>query len=333
MYVALDCTVIFLLYSAAMRLYNSSTPLYVQCVFWPVYWITQGSFAFGVWVLGHECGHYAFCGSKLVCDAIGFVLHTAVLVPYFSFRISHSKHHRNTNRMDGDEGYVPSTRSLLTLEEDLEFPSAFRRFCHLVKYLMIGWPAYLFFHARGQPYPHINNHPNHFNPRAPIFSEKDFAAVVLSDVALLVWIGFLYYLSAYVYSYTWLVFLYGVPYLVHNAWLVTVTYLQHTDAKVPHYDDDGWTWIKGALCTVDRDYGVLNYVFHHLPDTHVAHHLFPYLPHYHAVEATEALRPLLGKYYAHDDTPVWRALWNTDSFCRFVENEGSIRWYKHSPEQ
>ena len=333
MYVAFDFAVVFLLYSAAMWLYNSSSPVYVQCVLWPVYWITQSCFAFGVWILAHECGHYAFCESKLVCDVIGLLLHTSLLVPYHSWRITHSKHHSNTNRMDGDEAFVPNTRSLRTLEKNLEFPSALRRFCHLVNYLVFGWPAYLFVHSRGRVYSQYSMHPNHFNPRAPIFCKKDFAAVVLSDVALLVWIGFLYYMSAYVYSYTWLLFLYGVPYLGTNAWLVTVTYLQHTDVKVPHYDDDEWTWMKGALCTVDRDYGVLNHVFHHLPDTHVAHHLFPYLPHYHAVEATESLKPILGKYYAHDETPVWRALWITDSFCRFVEDEGSIRWYKHSPEQ
>ena len=335
MYLALDLSVISSLYCAAMWLYNSAASLYVQCVLWPAYWYAQGAFAFGLWTLGHECGHYAFCDSKKISNAVGLVIHTMLLIPYYSFQITHRKHHGNTNRMDGDEGYVPSTRSLLTYQNDLAFPNTLRRLLHVVKYLLFGWPGYALVHARGRRYPPSSfmPKPNHFNPYAPFFSRRDFWWVVVSDVALLAWMGLLYFLSTRVYSWSWVLCLYVVPMLVHNAWFVIVTYLQHTDIRVPHYSDEDWTWIKGALCTVDRDYGLLNYVFHHLPDTHVAHHLFPYMPHYHAVEATEAFKKVLGKYYQYDDTPVWRALWKTDSYCRFVEDHGSTLWYKHLPEQ
>ena len=30
------------------------------------------------------------------------------------------------------------------------------------------------------------------------------------------------------------------------------TYLQHSDPSVPHYRTGEWTWVRGALCTVDR---------------------------------------------------------------------------------
>lgn len=36
-----------------------------------------------------------------------------------------------------------------------------------------------------------------------------------------------------------------------------------------------------------RSYGFLDPVLHHIGDTHVAHHLFSYMPHYHAQEATQ----------------------------------------------
>jgi omega-6 fatty acid desaturase / acyl-lipid omega-6 desaturase (Delta-12 desaturase) len=67
---------------------------------------------------------------------------------------------------------------------------------------------------------------------------------------------------------------YVVPLLVVNAWLVLITYMQHTHPGLPHYDSGEWDWLRGALATVDRDSGVLNRVFHHITDTHVAHHLF-----------------------------------------------------------
>lgn len=95
-----------------------------------------------------------------------------------------------------------------------------------------------------------------------------------------------------------LAFYYGVPYLIVNHWLVCITFLQHTDLVVPRYRDNAWTWLRGALGTVDRDYGMLNHVHHHIADTHVVHHLFSMIPHYHAVEATRALKQsgLLGMW-------------------------------------
>ena len=33
-------------------------------------------------------------------------------------------------------------------------------------------------------------------------------------------------------------------------------------------------WLRGALSTVDRSFGIFNYFHHHIADTHVAHHLF-----------------------------------------------------------
>jgi fatty acid desaturase len=58
---------------------------------------------------------------------------------------------------------------------------------------------------------------------------------------------------------------------------------QHTHPALPHFVDGEWEWLRGALATVDRSYGrVLDIVFHHIADTHVAHHLFPQMPHYHA---------------------------------------------------
>ena len=34
--------------------------------------------------------------------------------------------------------------------------------------------------------------------------------------------------------------------------LVTITFLQHTHPNLPHYEDEEWDWIRGALATVDR---------------------------------------------------------------------------------
>lgn len=71
--------------------------------------------------------------------------------------------------------------------------------------------------------------------------------------------------------------------------------------------------------TVDRDYGILNKVFHNITDTHVIHHLFPSMPHYNAMEATRAVKEVLGEYYHFDGTPILKAAWREFRECIYVE--------------
>ena len=52
---------------------------------WVAYGIVTGTLATGCWVLAHECGHFAFSANKLLNDIVGYILHTALLVPYFSW--------------------------------------------------------------------------------------------------------------------------------------------------------------------------------------------------------------------------------------------------------
>lgn len=127
---------------------------------------------------------------------------------------------------------------------------------------------------------------------------------------------------------------YVIPYLVTNAWMIIITFLQHCHPALPNYNDKEvsyheiltdprgsqcafqqndmrrsagnaicsaaaqpimlsahvgpacvlqWDWLRGALSTVDRSCGpLLDMAFHHVTETHVCHHLFPSIPHYHA---------------------------------------------------
>ena len=52
---------------------------------WVAYGIVTGTLATGCWVLAHECGHFAFSANKLLNDIVGYIFHTALLVPYFSW--------------------------------------------------------------------------------------------------------------------------------------------------------------------------------------------------------------------------------------------------------
>lgn len=293
--------------------------------YWVGYAVVQGCLFTGIWVLAHECGHRAFCPSDRVSDLVGWVLHSVLLVPYHAWRISHGKHHRFTNHLQLDEVFVPNQyEAPKTRWERLMTGTVVGRLILLGAMLLVGWPLYLLINASGRPYP---KWANHWLPSSPVFHSRERNLILLSDLGIAMTVAGLAF-WAYQTSITNVLLLYGLPYLVTNAWLVLITYLQHTDVDVPHYDHEDWTWLKGALCTVDRDFGVLNHVFHRITDTHVCHHLFPRIPHYHAAEATVHLRRVLGDLYRYDPTPFPVAMWRSVRECVFVTKHpsGEYHW-------
>nr|GFA12004.1 omega-6 fatty acid desaturase [Tanacetum cinerariifolium] len=317
-YLIADLTAVSIFYYLATT-YIPQLPHPLPYLAWPVYWFVQGCVFMGLWLIAHECGHHAFCDQVWLEDTIGFILHSCLMTPYFSWKISHRRHHANTGSLEHDEVYVPKTKSKLD-------PSAFyldnpvgRTLTLLVK-LTLGWYIYLTINAAGRPY---DKFASHYDPRSPIFSDNERVLILMSDIGLLSF-SYLLYKVAMIQGFAWVFCVYGG----------TITYLHHTHASLPHYDDSEWNWMKGAFSTVDRDYGILNKVFHNITDTHVLHHLFSYIPHYHAMEATKAIRPVLGEFYQSDSTPYFVALWRESKNCLFIEPDESdeknkgIYWYR-----
>lgn len=259
---------------------------------------------------------------------MGLVCHSALLVPYHSWRITHAAHHKNTNSMEDDEVFVPPTASEVGaadvpgMTSDTPLVNLFGMF----NMLLLGWPLYLTLNVAG-PAKYRGKPNSHLNPHAVLFRPSQAGAIALSDAGLFVMLALLAYA---VFEFGWgnVAFYYFIPYLIVNAHLVLITYLQHTHEHVPHYRKEEFTWLRGALCTVDRSFGpVIDAMFHHIADTHVAHHLFHQMPHYHAQEATEALRKFLGPYYLRDDTPIPQALYQSWSKCKYVDDTGAVlKW-------
>ncbi|KAI9497792.1 delta-12 fatty acid desaturase [Zychaea mexicana] len=306
-----------------------------RVVLWPLYWIAQGVVGTGVWVIGHECGHQAFSPSKAINNGVGMVLHSALLVPYHSWRISHSRHHKATGHMSKDQVFLPSTRSAVglparDLDPEGDGPhSAFDESPIAALWGMFlmfgfGWPLYLLTNIAGQKYP---GWASHFNPYCAIFEENQFWDVMQSTAGVSVTIAILTYLGQ-TFGPLAVIKFYVIPYFGVNFWLVLITYLQHTHPDLPHYRENVWNFQRGAALTVDRSFGILDYFHHHISDSHVAHHFFSTMPHYHAVEATHYIKKALGKHYQSDMTPIADALWQSWKQCRFVEDEGDVVFFK-----
>jgi omega-6 fatty acid desaturase (delta-12 desaturase) len=288
--------------------------------------------ATGLWVIAHECGHGGFSDYKLVNDTVGLISHSALLVPYFSWKFSHRNHHSNTGSTDHDEVFVPFKKSSFSPNEMVKETPLYS-LLKIVLMLTVGWiPGYLFLNSTG-PTKYEGKSKSHFNPNSSLFKQQEYWQIVISDigfglaVAAMAWFIYTFGFKTYACFYL-------IPYLIVNYHLVLITYLQHTDVFMPHFDESEWNWLRGALCTVDRSFGpVLDHFFHHISDTHVAHHLFSNMPFYHAQEATQALEKFLGKYYLKDETPIWTALWRSFRYCKYIEDDEPIAFYKEEWKQ
>jgi omega-6 fatty acid desaturase / acyl-lipid omega-6 desaturase (Delta-12 desaturase) len=211
----------------------------VRAGLWAVYTLVQGLFGTGLWVLAHECGHQSFSPSKTLNDTVGFICHSALLVPYFSWKISHGKHHKATGNLERDMVFVPSTREKYAsfygkllhevheITEETPIATAFR----LVYQQLGGWPAYLLtnvtahnFHerqseGRGKGKKNgFGNGVNHFSPSSPLYEAKDAKLIVLSDVGLLMAASVLFWVGKN-YGMANLFVWYILPYLWVNHWL------------------------------------------------------------------------------------------------------------------
>ena len=218
----------------------------VRAGLWALYTFVQGLFGTGLWVLAHECGHQSFSPSKQLNDTVGWFCHSLLLVPYFSWKISHGKHHKATGHMERDMVFVPVTREewssrkgeimheLHELTEDAPITTLLQ----LISQQIGGWPMYLLTNVTGH-----NNHlhqregrglkigqdgsakkngwfdgVNHFDPRSPLYEAKDAKLIALSDLGIGL-VGIALYEIAQNFGWNNLLVWYILPYLWVNHWL------------------------------------------------------------------------------------------------------------------
>ncbi|XP_024992269.1 omega-6 fatty acid desaturase, endoplasmic reticulum-like [Cynara cardunculus var. scolymus] len=325
-YLLRDMIVCYTFYHLASN-YIPLLPKPITYIAWPVYWFCQGCSFMGLHNLAHDMGHNSFSEYSWLDDVLGFVIHSSFLTPYFSFKYSHRSHHAHTNSIEYDEVWIPKRKTDTLYSEILNNPLG-NLFMSLV-ILLISYPMYFAFNLNGRKY---DGFASHYYPQSPLFNDTERKQIWVSDAGILLVLYALYQVATTAGA-QWLFCIYGAPLLVMNGHFMFLTFLQHNHLGLAHYDSTEWDWIRGALSTVDRDYGILNKVFHDVTCAHVVHHLIPTIPHYHTVEVTKAIKPILGDYYKHDDTPVLKAFWREIKECIYVEpDEGAQRtgvyWFR-----
>lgn len=303
---------------------------------WALYTVFQGLFGTGIWVLAHECGHQAFSDYGWVNDLVGWVLHSYLLVPYFSWKYSHGKHHKATGHLTRDTVFVPPTveqykkKRFVEKLDDLTEDAPIATLFNLITQQAGGWWAYLTTNVTGQPHEDVPKWKhNHFVPTSPIFDKKDYWFIVLSDIGILIQ-SFVLYNWYQKFGAFHFAINYFIPYMFVNHWLVFITFLQHTAPDMPHYDAHEWNFARGAAATIDRELPIVGpYIFHDIIETHVLHHYVSRIPFYNAREASEAIKKVMGKHYKHTNENMFVSLWKSARSCQFVEGDNGLRMYRN----
>ncbi|RXW15580.1 hypothetical protein EST38_g10275 [Candolleomyces aberdarensis] len=272
--------------------------------------------------------------SKTLNNIVGYLLHSYLLLPYFSWRATHHLHHKAAGSMERDENYVPYTRSTYNLPAEgkatpVDYTEAFEEtpiYTLFRIFIMqaFGWWIYLTRNTMGSPSYPLGT--NHFNPCSPLFKKEQRLSIILSNVGIGMMALVLYHAGGEFFLWYYL-----PPFLLVNHWIVMITYLHHSDPTLPHYRKGQWTFLRGVAATVDRPllgwFG--RFFFHNISHDHVAHHFFLRAPFYNGPEITERIKTVLKDDYNYDSTPSFYALYRSFTECQFVEEEGDIVFYKN----
>ncbi|KAJ7681020.1 fatty acid conjugase [Mycena polygramma] len=339
-----DVATVYILYALCLRIDGLSeslktrfdlTPPAAFALYWSlwaVYWVAQSIAMAGCWCLGHEAGHQNVSPYGVVNDTIGYFLHTCLLTPYFAWKATHHTHHKTVGSIERDENYVPRTRTQLGITTSEQLHEMFEEtplytLGRLLVMQLLGFQAYLLFNTLGCPSDPPGT--NHFQPSSVLFKENEYNKIVGSNVGLMV-VATLLTQYGMNFGFAALLKHYIIPYLFCHHWIVMLTFLHHSDPTIPHYRAGQWTFLRGALATVDRP--LLGFIgriyFHNVSHDHIGHHLFTSIPYYNQPTLTEKLKPILGEHYNYDSTNTFYALYRSFTQCLWIDDDGDIVMYR-----
>lgn len=230
LYLARDILYCATLIYAALHIHLIPS-LHLRIVAWATYGFFQGCVGTGLWILAHECGHGAFSKYQTLNNFIGWATHSFLMVPYFSWQITHARHHRYTGHMEKDTVFVPWTDKDLASKKNLKIEqlkhlaeeTPIVSFVQLIGHQLMGWQLYLFLNVTAG----LKSGPegrgkmefaSHYNPSSALFAPSQWILIAYSDIGLLTMASIVYYTGTIIGAGN-VFLLYVVPYLWVHHWL------------------------------------------------------------------------------------------------------------------
>ncbi|TMW64413.1 hypothetical protein Poli38472_013035 [Pythium oligandrum] len=262
-------------------------PALLEAVVCLLYVFCQGVNFWGLFTIGHDCGHGAFSRYHSLNFVVGIATHSFILVPYEAWKFSHRLHHKNTGNIDREEVFYPQRKSEHSVVSRLMI-------------VLLGG-AWFIYESMGYP-PRTEAHTE---LRDTMF-RRHIISGTISIVAHLSCILGVLSLSAIV-GWRVMGLYYWAPLFVFGSMLVVTMFLNHNDEETPWYADSEWTYVKGNLSIIDRDYGWIVSNLSHKIGTHQLHHLFPTIPHYNLIPATTHFRTAFPHLVRKSNEPILSA--------------------------
>lgn len=255
-----------------------------------VHYMITGFFMWGIFVIGHDCGHGSFSNYPVINHIMGLFNHSSILVPFSAWARSHRFHHMYHNHETEDWSFP------WCHDPSFDTPTQ-QKINKMPLVRALGLPTLGYFFYLTLPNNPIGVDGCHYLPGVfrdcRIWRDANKKELALGWLDTACVLAFLYFhtqvlcegsLAMYftVYVPAWFNFIF---------WLYTVTYLQHHSEGTKVFDDTTWKYATAAFETVDRVYGgPIDMLHHHISDCHVIHHLFfTSIPHYNLRKATDAL--------------------------------------------
>lgn len=205
---------------------------YLRKAAWLAYSFLQGCFFTGLWELAHECGHGALSPKKWVNNSMGMLMHSFLLVPYHSWRFTHSTHHKTTNNIEKDIAFVPDIKEdwvakrrgrdwfmkMLEMVEDMPIAVMLE----LLGHQLVAWPIYLtinnFALPRMAAIAWWKRSHFYFGGDGPNFKPANSKDIIISDLGIAAALSVLY-ACVQLFGKWNVMLLYGFPYLWTNHWI------------------------------------------------------------------------------------------------------------------
>ncbi|KAA3605688.1 MAG: fatty acid desaturase [Planctomycetota bacterium] len=268
---------------------------------WPVLWFLAGTAIWGLFVIGHECGHGSFSDHRKLNHFLGHLTTLPSLFPFHSWRLQHNHHHANTNRVDEDIDWCPIPRSVYQRMK----PGQKRTFRLLRTWLW--WYAVVRDWALRSWNPKNYRERDRHYVRFSMAVTAVFGVVAIASVIYIA--GFLGFLK-----------LWFMPWLVAFAWFALITMMHHTHPEVPYLDKKRWSKAaSGLLLTVYCRYPRwLEFLMHDI-NVHIPHHVSSAIPYYHLRRAHQVLKDRWPEYI-HETRFSFSYLFDILKRCHLYEH-------------
>jgi omega-6 fatty acid desaturase (delta-12 desaturase) len=233
----------------------------------------------GIFVLGHDCGHYAFSKKRWVNDIVGTLCHLPIMNGFYAWRVAHDFHHRQTQIRKMD----PDWPELLYLET--ESPPWYEKLAVRIGPgspvgLFVGfWVGMLkraFF--------------GFLIPQMDLKAGDKFKVYLHSLLSIC---AVIYLLSAYygIVGPEKFVIMYVLPAIVGTTFGALLTFMHHSHEGSPVFDKN---FYEPFAAQVEGTFNVrfprwMEWMWLDI-NIHLPHHIIPSIPWYHLKAATESIR-------------------------------------------